>query len=204
MVSADLKREFRRKIFHSLSLVYLGLYHLLGVEAFLLGITAFMVAEGTLELIRLKEPRVNEALMSYFGGIHREAEASRISGVLWTSLGCAATVVLFGGRPMLVALGLTHLALGDAAAALAGKSFGRFRVSILGKTKSLEGSLACFFVCFAAAKLIGFDLRICAASAAAATLVEALPVPLDDNLWIPLASSLTAYLLAGTSAGLAG
>jgi dolichol kinase len=195
MVNEDLKREFRRKIFHSLSLVYLGLYYLLGIEAFIFGLTLFIVAEGTVELIRLKEPAFNQMLMSYFGGIHREAEASKISGVLWTSLGCLMTVILFGDQPVLVALGLMHLALGDAAAALIGKSMGRLKFSIKGRTKSVEGSLACFAACLLAAKCLGFAWPAAVGASVAATVVEALPVPIDDNFWIPLASAATAILI---------
>ena len=89
---------------------------------------------------------------------------------------------------------LSFLILGDTAAAVVGKAIGR--TPVFGKT--LEGSIACFVVCV----LVGWAIPDLSwartiAGAAMATLFELLPVPLDDNLRIPLASGFAMTLLAG-------
>lgn len=184
----DYKRELRRKLFHGLSLVYLAGYYVLGKTLFLKVIGAFILLEGAVEIARLQTPALNMYLMRYFGGIHRSQEAHRVSGVFWTSLGCALTVVFFGERSDWVTAGLLYLALGDAMAALAGKAFGRITFKLGGRTKSVEGSLACFTVCLAAGWAAGLPPLAIVVGASVATIVELLPVPLDDNLWIPLTS----------------
>lgn len=188
-LSADLKSELRRKVFHSLSLVYLGAYFVLGVQWFLWAISVFIVLEGCLEYARLKSSSLNKYLMGFLGNIHRESEINKVSGVFWTSIGCGLTVAFFGGRPEIVTAAFCYLALGDGVAALAGKAFGKIMFRIGGRKKSLEGSMACLSVCLIAGWAAGLSLPAIGAGAVTATLVEVLPVPIDDNLWIPLGSA---------------
>ena len=89
------------------------------------------------------------------------------------------------------------LVFGDTAAALVGKSFGRFRVF----DKTLEGSLACFVVCGAVGWTLSalhpaqLPLPVALAGAFVATIFEILPVPVDDNLKIPLSAGLVMHFL---------
>jgi dolichol kinase len=86
---------------------------------------------------------------------------------------------------------LIPLVLGDRAAVLAGKGFGKIRIG----DKTLEGSIACFAVSLAGylilAKLFGpfpvASLPVLLGASLIGTLAEALPRPFDDNLTIPLA-----------------
>ncbi len=194
-MSADYKRELRRKLFHSLSLLYLAFYHFFGAGIFLWALGAFMVFEGTVEFVRLRNPAVNDRLLASFGDIHREAERTKVSGVFWSSLGCLLTVALFGANPEIVTAAFLYLALGDAVAALAGKAFGKITFKIGGRKKSLEGSMACLSVCLIAGWAAGLSLPAIGVGAVVATIVEILPVPIDDNFWIPLASAAAVSLL---------
>lgn len=189
----ELLRESKRKAFHALSLVYLGFYALFGREATLWALGGFILAEGSVEVARLRSPRLNAALMDFFGGIHRPAEAGRISGILWTSLGSWLTILLFGGQQIVVQAALLYLALGDGVAALAGKAFGRRAFTLGGRRKSLEGTLACLAACLAAGALAGVPAPALWAGAATATLVELAPLPPDDNLWLPLAAAWATH-----------
>jgi dolichol kinase len=73
-----------------------------------------------------------------------------------------------------------------------GKAVGQVRV--FGKT--LEGAAACFVSCCAVGALIpGISLRTVVAGAAVATLVEMLPIPVDDNFRIPLISGAVMQFL---------
>jgi len=144
------------------------------------------------ETVRLRVPEVNRRLLRLFGGILREEEVNRPSGILWNLTGCFATVYFFSAGDIVVTA-LCYLVVGDALASLVGQRWGVTRVGL----KSLEGSAACFIACFfvGAVFLQGeFGVPEILVGAFAATLAEALPLPLNDNLWIPLlsAAALTA------------
>jgi dolichol kinase len=81
--------------------------------------------------------------------------------------------------------------LGDTAAALVGRRWGRTK--LIGN-KSLEGSAACFAVC-AVITLFWVNPIIGLAGAFVATLVELLPLRIDDNLTMPLISGAVMQLM---------
>ena len=106
----------------------------------------------------------------------------------------AKTIALVPHRDVVLA-SLWFLAVGDAAAALVGRTWGHIRIG----AKSLEGSAACFLACWAAGAVFldspGGGVPEAAVGAFTAALLEALPMPLDDNLWIPVVSGLVLTLL---------
>ncbi len=190
-----MRRELLRKLFHLLSLVYLTLFFLLGRAGILWLLGGWVVVVGCMEFFRLRRPAFNRWLFKYFGAIHRKEEERRVSGVFWTTLGCWLTIFGFGNFPVIVCAALLYQAFGDAAAAIVGRSLGRVRFKIGGRSKSLEGSLACFAACLAAGWAVGLPTSAAVAGAATAAVVELLPVPFDDNLWLPLVSAAVLALL---------
>jgi glycerol-3-phosphate acyltransferase PlsY len=99
----------------------------------------------------------------------------------------ASLIALLAFPRDIAVLALSFLAVGDAVAALVGQWAGR--IKLLGK--SLEGELACFIACVT----IGFcyyhaglniALPTIIVGSACATLAEAVPLPIDDNLTMPL------------------
>lgn len=85
-----------------------------------------------------------------------------------------------------------YLVVGDAAAALVGQRFGHHR---LGK-KTLEGSAACLVCCLVLGALwMPGRWPAVLGGALAATLVEALPLGVDDNLSVPLVAAAVLLLL---------
>jgi len=79
---------------------------------------------------------------------------------------------------------------------MAGGLFGRIRI----REKSLEGSLACFILCFLLGIiLIGINvevnIKLVFFGALAATLIEALPLGIDDNFTVPLFTGLIMELV---------
>lgn len=104
------------------------------------------------------------------------------------------SAVLLGASvaPAIGALSLGYLVVGDAAAALVGRAVGKRRFW----GKSLEGSLACFACCFGLGLWVlqGRPL-VALAGACVATVVEALPLPIDDNLSVPLLSAAVLVAL---------
>lgn len=105
--------------------------------------------------------------------------------------GTGALLAAIAPRP-LAATAIAYLVIGDAAAALAGRRWGRRR---WGK-KSLEGSLACFLACLGIGALtLPQHPAAVVGGALAATLAEALPVPVDDNLSVPLVGAAVLWWL---------
>ncbi len=191
----ELQRELARKAFHLLSLVYLGAYLALGRARSLWAVGAMVVVSTMVEVVRLRTPALNARLLALFGSIPRAAEAHRMSGIVWTSLGCWLAIALFGHRPAVVTAAVLYLALGDAAAAVTGKRFGRTSLARwTGRPKSLEGSLACMGACLLLGWAAGVRGPALAAGALAATLIELFPPPPDDNLWMPVGSGLVLLL----------
>jgi len=93
------------------------------------------------------------------------------------------------------ALGFTIL--GDGVAALAGRAYGKTRLF----GKSLEGYGAGLLACVAWAAYVALGghlpWAVVITGALTASLVELLPIPLDDNLAITLAAGYAMSLLAG-------
>ncbi len=106
-------------------------------------------------------------------------------------LATACLVIAFYAKPVAIA-SLAFIIIGDTAAALIGRRFGKHRY----RGKSLEGSLA-----FLAASLIVVILApeipymIGVIGAVVATVTEGISGSLDDNLSVPLVSGLAMHLL---------
>lgn len=195
MVKNELLREFGRKSFHQLSLVYLVAFHYFGWPLIgrLMAVWLFIVF--VIETARLKVPAVERFLLGLMGGLMRESERRHYSGIIFTTVGSLAAMVIGRGEPVIVGAAILQLALGDAASALVGKAFGR--VKLFGGAKSLEGSLAGFAVGFAAALACGVRPSAAVAAALAGSLAELLPTTpwFNDNLWIPVASATVLRLV---------
>ena len=110
------------------------------------------------------------------------------------TLGLGALLALIIFPPPIAAAAIYALAFGDSVSSLVGKSLGRLRPGFL-KGKSIEGSLACFTVSTLAGFLVFRDLKPALAVGLASTLVDALPLKDFDNLLMPLAAGLAAFVL---------
>ncbi len=198
MVGADLRREFARKAFHMLSLVYLGVFRVLGWPSAGQAMAVWLLVVLVVETARLKVPAIERALVSFFEGMIRETERRHFSGIIHTTAGSLAAMLIARGDPAIVSAAILQLALGDAASALVGKAFGR--TMILGGRKSLEGSLAGFAVGYASALACGVRPGAAFAAALAGACAEALPTTpwFNDNMTIPIASA-SALVLLGAS-----
>jgi dolichol kinase len=105
-------------------------------------------------------------------------------------------VEIFPQRVAAAAIGFT--VLGDGMAALVGKGWGRTRFF----NKSLEGAAGGLTACLAWAAWFGctglLPWNVVLTGALAASLVELLPIPLDDNLGITLFAGYAMKLLWST------
>jgi dolichol kinase len=180
---------WRKSIHLSAMLIPAGYYFIdehLG-KPILLGLA---VVSLLVDMLRLNEPRIRTFFYLFFGRLVREHERYNLLGATYLLLSSVICVYAFA-KPVAVGA-LAFLILGDTMAAVVGRSLGRVR--IFGKT--LEGSLACFATCLAIGWIIPeLTLLQTLGGAAMATIFELLPIPLDDNLRIPLAAGFAMALL---------
>ena len=157
-----------------------------------LALTAGAIA---VDVLRIHEQRVRTFFRQFFGGMIREHERMSLLGSTYLLLAALIAIEVFPQPLAAAALGFT--VLGDAMGALVGKAWGRHRVF----NKSIEGALGCLAACLAWGLLVSSVAHVpwtlTVAGAVVATLVEVLPIPLDDNLGITLAAGYTMRLLAG-------
>lgn len=110
---------------------------------------------------------------------------------IFHALGIALSLLIFPTRIGYAAIAV--LALGDSSASLLGKRFGRNRIPF-NRGKSVEGSIIGLVVAFLGA-LLFVDPLTALVGATVGILIESLPLPLDDNLLIPLAAGISMTLL---------
>ncbi len=161
---------------------------------------AATVAFLVVDLLRLRLSLLKSIFIILFGSLLRRREFTSLTGGSYLMLSSLVCMLIFGssqtGRGVFVAA-VSFLVLGDTAAAIVGLTFGRIRFF----RKTLEGTLAgltaCIAVAFAANALPGIDLPlgIGILGAVVASVVEALPVEVNDNVVVPLLSG-TAMMLA--------
>ena len=183
--------ELRRKSIHLAALLIpLGLY-LVPESAALLVLGFLAGACLTADLLRMRIPALTRLFFKIFGPLLKEHEKRKhLTGS--TYLLIAAFLCVWGFGSKIATVALLYLILGDTTAALVGRRWGRIR---LGR-KTLEGSASCLIICVAVALLFpSVPTYAALAGAVAATFVEWLPWPIDDNLAIPLTAGLTIKLL---------
>lgn len=192
---SDLSKELGRKAFHMLCLGYWAAFAYFGWPRVGYMLAGWLVVVLIIETARLRIPAVERRLVAAFDGMIRDTERTHYSGILHTTTGSLAAMLVARGNPVIVGAAIGQLAFGDACAALAGKAFGKTK--ILGGKKSLEGSLACLSACFAVAVLVGVPPGAALLCSAAATVVELLPTTglFNDNLWLPVVSAVVLTIL---------
>ena len=184
-----LAHEFVRKAFHLLALIYGAVFYFAGWPRAGWMMAGWLVVVFLIETARLRVPALERILVNFFEGMIRDTERRHFSGIIYTATGSFGAMLVAGGDQTIVAAAIGQLAFGDAAAALVGKAFGTTKIP--GGAKSLEGSLACFSVCFAVALIAGVSTVPALGSAVAATVIELKSTSglFNDNFWLPMASS---------------
>jgi dolichol kinase len=157
-----------------------------------LGLTSLVVL---VEVVRFQAGPINRWLTGLVRPLMKEREHRAVFGSTWVLI--ATVIVLFTMDQPVAVLALFYLSLGDPAAAAVGERWGRHR--LLGK--SIEGSAAFLAAAFAIGSLlVGATLdttyAVMAVGALAAMAAELAPLPLDDNLKVPLAAGGVMTLAA--------
>ncbi len=119
--------------------------------------------------------------------------AGDFTGATYILLSVCLTVALYD-KPIAIAA-IAFIIVGDTLAALIGRRFGRHRFG----NKSVEGSLACLAGTVIVAVIVpDLPIGIRLFGAVVATIVEALPLNIDDNITVPILSGLSMTLLDKT------
>lgn len=196
--------EVGRKALHLLALtIPLGMGWLgRPLSLALLGPLVFIAISA--DVARAYSPAVNRFIRWLFGLLMRDEELPeysgdiRFNGASCVLVGAFLLAVLFPFRVAVPVLVMTMLA--DAAAALVGRRWGRHPWGSLSST--VEGTSAfvatglLIMACFPA-----IALGPAVAGVTIAALVEAVPLPINDNIRVPLAA---AVVVAGGEALLHG
>lgn len=144
------KEEINRKLLHILSGCFIPLGILYtpkipnipnNLPMMILGILLLWFI--AIEIIRFKIPAFQKLFFSLAGSMLRQEEDKKFTGATYIFASAFLCTILFYKQPYISFMVISMFILGDAAAAVTGLSIGRIRI---GK-KSLEGSLACFFLC---------------------------------------------------------
>jgi dolichol kinase len=185
--------EIKRKIFHILTLVYVIAYWYLPLNTVLYTMFVIILFVLFAEVLRAKNEKFNIFVLKILGGVHRESETHKISGLPWTLAGAFFTMFLFHNKTI-VLTSFLYLAFGDAVAALIGKAYGKHKIYA---GKSLEGSFACFVVCFIIGLVVLPTWQFAFIGALIATFVETIPWPLNDNFWMQIINAGILTFLFG-------
>lgn len=160
-------------------------------------VLAFFAAAWTMETTRRLSPAINRFLMAVFRPVAHPHEWHRVNSATWYVSAmlvlCVADVLVAGAAAVAV------LGVGDPAAAIVGRRFGRTRIA---NGRSLEGTAAFVVTASIAAftALRALHPEVGPAAAAGAALAAAVAGALaelgvrriDDNFAIPLAAALGA------------
>jgi dolichol kinase len=189
-------KHLGRKIYHLFGGIgLLFLYYVLGRERALLFYGALFCIVLTLEIIRLKIPSVNRLINSRCGSFIRQNEANKLTGTAPYVLGIGLSLFLYS--PEVATAAVCFLVFGDVAATAVGERYGKIKIG----DKSLEGTTAFILAALAA----GFLLTLIGTAplpwvivlgALVAAGVELIPLPVNDNLVIPLVSGAAMTLAA--------
>ena len=203
--------DFRKWLRSPLPQGYRKLTHIFGGILIVLFNTIWAMRTITTILIALLSPLIAyECLHCFLGmklpvlskflvtlGRDSKSESTPFMPAIYWLLSVILTLTFF--ESPIANAAVLILAFGDSIAAVTGMTIGKTRNPI-NQWKTVEGSLLGLFSAFIGATLY-VPPMIALLGATSGMFVEALPLPVDDNLTIPLTSAI-AMALASSSLGL--
>ena len=171
---------------------------------------AFLLLSLEIDVSRLYWDSFRSWFFNLFGSMMRTQEETQLTGATYIIAGsfiCSWISLSSDALAASVFISLTLFILGDAAAALCGKGFGRVKV----EDKTLEGAIGCFLLCFLLTFLFPYLPNFLSKWGEEFTwmhmvlfplgisLLELFPIKLgrltlNDNLYVPAAISLLVLI----------
>ena len=190
MIIVEISRKFLHLFSSIIPLSYLWIFKEKSLVLDLLLILSFFSI--LIELFRFKIELINNIFKKFFNFMLRKNELKgSITGATWLIIGNLITVYLY---PINIAVpALIFLSIGDSFAALFGKKIPKLKIG----NKSIIGTLAGIFSSLPIALLVNQALptHVLVIGAVTAMLVELLPLPLNDNLTIPILSGFIMIII---------
>ncbi len=184
-------KELLRKSTHISGLIIPIIYHFMDKNAMLLIVGVIAGIAIVVELLKWLYPPFSELFFRFFKPVLRSHERKgAITGATYFIVSTLLCVIFF--KKHLAIVCIFFMVLGDTAAALVGKKWGRTK--LIGK-KSLEGSTACFTICAMISLFFWLNPIVGLVGAFVATLAELLPLRIDDNLTVPLISGTVMHFM---------
>ena len=185
-------RELARKALHMTWAVVPVAYAMGTPRRFVLaGLIAACAMAIVIEIARTRSERVRLVFDRATGLLLREHERHRWSGATWLLLSFLLVTLLFES-PVAVAA-MWAVAVGDASAAIIGRTVGRYRIGR--SRKSIEGSVACALASAAGAFLLAQLSPASSIIAGISAAVAEWPArPFDDNMRIGIAVGIGILL----------
>lgn len=176
-----------RKLIHLAGAAFGLLYLIAPRQVMLIIALVALVLTIVVEWGRRRWSNLERLFEWLIGSAMRQGEESQPTAGLWSMLGVVITLLAVGRHLAIPAI--LYAQVGDPAAEIVGRRWGRHRMP---NGKSLEGSLGCFFVSLSVGLLCCLVLPlspgVAALGALVATVTEAAPLSLGDNLTMaPLA-----------------
>lgn len=186
--------EINRKLIHLLNMI-IPLGYLLIIpdqNTMTLVLIFIMLIFIAIDIGRNRNLFIKTLFEKYFNSMLRDHEKNgRLTGASWVMI-VSVPMIYFFPKEVAV-LSLIFMSIGDVAAALVGQSFGKIKI----RQKTLEGSIGCFVACAITGIILDLlPLKVMITGALAASLFEALPVKIDDNILIPLGAGTSMLIMS--------
>lgn len=189
-----------RKAYHFTGVMILvALYQILDRPTGLAILSVCTLTLLILDFIRLRVPHLNQLTLKFFQPFLRREEQARLSGMSHLLTGALIVVTFF--PKSIGILAFLFLAVGDPISSIVGVRFGKDKIL---PNKSLQGTMAGFFVCSFIAALyfsaMGLMIdRLILVSLIAGIIGAASELlsfwKLDDNFTIPVFSAIMLWVL---------
>ena len=190
MISAEIYRKIVHLLSSAIPLSYLWFFKDKFLMIYLLGFLSLISV--LIEFFRNKNGYIKYLFNNNFYFMLRKNESKgAITGATWLLLGNIITIYLY---PIYIAVpALLFLSIGDSFAAIIGKCFSTIK---LGK-KSLIGSLAGILSSIICVLFVNqvLPISVIILGAVFAMLIELIPMPINDNLTIPIISGLFMVII---------
>lgn len=184
-----------RVISRPLAVIFAFIYQSTNKETVLLWIGIPAIIFITTDLFRIFNQKTNEVLTEKIKFIFRSGEQKKFSSMTGFLCGVFISFLLFEINLAIVTL--VFVIFGDLFGKLFGMAYGRHQLY----RKTREGSLAyfgCVIICiYFMANLLGLQFSILFIGGICATIVEVIPVAVDDNFTVPIISGalMTALMI---------
>ena len=185
--SLSIKNELMRKSIHICNSLFAYSLFFFNQRDFAIAIGICTIGIILFEIARIKSRKVSTFFIKFFGSIIRDFEGGgRLTGATYVMVSSFFVLIFFDKYVCIASILI--MSYSDTAAAIVGKMYGKTKIF----KKTLEGSLAFFITSLIIILIIVPEVNLGLGLVAifAATIVESLPVSVDDNLSVPLIIAL--------------